>query len=230
MGPYPSPLAFKTLSTQRAERGSQGPRAKIRAAAGEPVPVSRTVTWRTAFWQFIWPRRRHVLLGLGLIVISRLASLVLPGATKFLIDDVIVNKDVQLLWWLLGAVVVAIMVQSLTSFWLTKLLSVEAQLLISQLRAQVQRKVLSLPIRFFNNTKSGALVSRIMSDVEGVRNLVGTGLVQLVGGTFTAIISLVLLIRISPLMTFYTLVPVGIFAFVAMKAFARIGPYSGPVA
>ena len=212
------------LRSSRAERTPNGPRAQIRAAAGELPKARSTVTWRTAFWQFIWPRRRHVLLGLGLIVISRLASLILPGATKYLIDDVIVNKDVELLWWLLGAVVVAIVVQSLTSFWLTKLLSVEAQLLISQLRAQVQRKVLSLPISFFNNTKSGALVSRIMSDVEGVRNLVGTGLVQLVGGTFTAIISLFLLIRISPLMTFYTLVPVGIFAFVAMKAFARIRP------
>lgn len=196
----------------------------MRAAAGKLPKAKSSVTWRTAFSQFIWPRRKHVMLGLVLIVISRVASLVLPGASKYLIDDVIVNKDIDLLWWLLGAVVAAIVVQSLTSFWLTKLLSVEAQLLISQLRAQVQRKVLSLPISFFNNTKSGALVSRIMTDVEGVRNLVGTGLVQLVGGTLTAIISLFLLIRISPLMTLYTLVPVSIFAFVAMKAFAGIRP------
>ena len=165
-----------------------------------------------------------MLLGLGLIIVSRVASLVLPGASKYLIDDVIVNKDIDMLWWLLGAVVAAIVIQSLTSFWLTKILSVEAQLLISQLRAEVQRKVLSLPISFFNNTKSGALVSRIMSDVEGVRNLIGTGLVQLVGGTITAIISLFLLINISPVMTFYTLVPVCIFAFIAMKAFAGIRP------
>ncbi len=188
-----------------------------------PKPKA-SVSWRKAFTQFIWPRRKHVLLGLGLIIISRVASLVLPGASKYLIDDVIVNKDIDMLWWLLGAVVAAIVVQSLTSFWLTKILSVEAQLLISQLRADVQRKVLSLPISFFNNTKSGALVSRIMSDVEGVRNLIGTGLVQLVGGTITAIISLFLLISISPVMTVYTLVPVSIFAFIAMKAFAGIRP------
>lgn len=196
----------------------------MRASAGELPKAPHTVTWRMAFRQYIWPRRYHVMLGLLLIVISRVASLVLPGASKFLIDDVIGNRDIELLWWLLGAVVLAIVVQSLTSFWLTKLLSVEAQSLISQMRARVQRKVLSLPISFFNNTKSGALVSRIMTDVEGVRNLVGTGLVQLVGGTFTAIISLVLLIRISPMMTLYTLVPVGIFAFIAMKAFTRIRP------
>ncbi len=159
-----------------------------------------------------------------LIAISRGASLVLPWQTKLLLDDVVPSKDLDMLWTLLAMVVGSIVVQSVTSFYLTKLLSVEAQLLISKLRAQVQRKILSLPVSFFDNTKSGALVSRIMSDVEGVRNLVGTGLVQLVGGTLTAIASLVLLIRISPLMTLSTLVPVGIFALIAMKAFGKIRP------
>lgn len=177
-----------------------------------------------AFRQFIWPRRKHVLLGLVLIVISRAAGLVLPGSTKILMDDVVANHDMDMLTVLLVAVVVALIVQSLTSYALTQLLSVEAQLLISQLRTKVQRKILSLPIGFFDNTKSGALVSRIMSDVEGVRNLVGTGLVQLVGGTLTAIASLIWLIHISPWMTLFTLVPVSIFAFLAMKAFARIRP------
>src|SRR5690606_31103241 len=107
---------------------------------------------------------------------------------------------------------------------LTQILSVEAQHLISVLRASVQKQILRLPVRFFDDNKSGALVSRIMTDVEGVRNLVGTGLVQLVGGVLSAAVSLVLLIRISPLMTLYTLVPVLIFAFIAMKAFARIRP------
>jgi len=182
------------------------------------------MTWAKAFSQFIWPRRKHVLLGLLLIAISRAASLVLPWQTKVLLDDVVPNKDMDLLWDLLMLVVGSIVVQSVTSFMLTKLLSVEAQLLISKLRAQVQRKILSLPISYFDNTKSGALVSRIMSDVEGVRNLVGTGLVQLVGGTITAIASLVLLINISPLMTLCTLVPVGIFAIIALKAFGKIRP------
>jgi len=118
----------------------------------------------------------------------------------------------------------AILIQAVTSFALTRLLSVEAQLLISKLRAKVQRKVLSLPISYFDNNKSGALVSRIMSDVEGVRNLVGTGLVQLFGGTVTAIISLVLLINISGKMTLFVLTPVFLFAIIALKAFGYIRP------
>lgn len=182
------------------------------------------VTIGQAFKTIIWPRRKLVLIGLVLIIISRLAGLVLPGASKYLIDNVIVNKDMQLLKLLLLVVAGAILVQAVTSFALTRLLSVEAQRLISILRAQVQRKILSLPISYFDNTKSGELVSRIMTDVEGVRNLVGTGLVQLVGGTLTSILSLFLLISISPMMTLYVLVPVGIFAFIALKAFGYIRP------
>ena len=179
------------LPTSRAERTPNGPKATIRAKAGELPKAERKVTWRTAFWQYIWPRRKYMLLGLLLIVVSRMAGMVLPGSTKYLLDDVVGQGDLQMLWVLLGAVVGALIVQSVTSYALTQLLSVEAQLLISQLRTQVQRKILSLPTSFFDNTKSGALVSRIMSDVEGVRNLVGTGLVQLIGGTLTALISLV---------------------------------------
>jgi len=182
------------------------------------------VTIAQAFKTIIWPRRKLVLLGLVLIVISRLSSLVLPGASKFLMDDVIVNKDMEMLKTLLLVVAGAIVIQSITSFLLTRLLSVEAQLLISKLRAKVQKKILSLPISYFDNTKSGELVSRIMTDVEGVRNLVGTGLVQLFGGTLTAIISLFLLIKISPMMTLYVLVPIIIFAIIALKAFSYIRP------
>lgn len=182
------------------------------------------VTVAQAFKEFIWPRRKIVLIGLVLIIISRLASLVLPGASKYLMDDVIVKKDLYMLKILLAVVGGSIIIQSITSYLLTKLLSVEAQHLISLLRIKVQKKILSLPISFFDNNKSGALVSRIMTDVEGVRNLVGTGLVQLVGGILTSIISLVLLIKISPMMTFYVLVPVFLFAIVAMKAFSYIRP------
>lgn len=182
------------------------------------------ITIGHVFKTIIWPRRKIVFAGLVLIVISRLAGLVLPGATKYLMDDVIANEDLQMLKYLLMAVVAAIIVQAVTSFLLTKILSVEAQRLISVLRAQVQRKILKLPVRFFDNSKSGALVSRIMTDVEGVRNLVGTGLVQLVGGLLTSVISLFLLIRISPLMTVYVLVPVAVFGLISLKAFAYIRP------
>ena len=135
------------------------------------------------FKTIIWPRKNLLLLGLLLIIINRLSGLILPGATKYLIDDVIANSDIELLKMLLAIVAAAIIVQSFTSYFLTLLLSVEAQHLIAKLRSQVQKQIIHLPIRFFDNTRSGELVSRIMSDVEGVRNLVGTGLVQLFGGS-----------------------------------------------
>lgn len=182
------------------------------------------VTVGQVFKTIIWPRRRLLLIGLILIAISRLSGLVLPWASKYLVDEVIANKNMEMLRLLLAGVVGAIVVQAITSFALTQILSVEAQHLISVLRARVQKQILRLPIRFFDNNKSGALVSRIMTDVEGVRNLVGTGLVQLVGGVLTSILSLILLIRISPMMTLYTLVPVLIFAFISMKAFSYIRP------
>ncbi len=184
-------------------------------------------SWQTAKYAFhhiIWPRRRLLFLGLFLIVINRAAGLVLPGASKILLDNVIPENDEQLLYLLLSGVTLAILVQSSTAFFLTRLLSVEAQHLISLLRAEVQRHILYLPVRFFDNTKSGELVSRIMIDVEGVRNLVGTGFVQMFGGVLTAIASLVLLLKINAMMTLYTLLPLSLFGLVSLKAFGYIRP------
>lgn len=182
------------------------------------------VTVGQAFKEFIWPRKGIVFIGLILIVISKLSSLVLPLKSKELLDEIIPNKDTEALTSMLILVGSAIAIQAITSFALTRLLSVEAQLLISKLRAKVQKQILSLPISYFDNNKSGALVSRIMTDVEGVRNLIGTGLVQLIGGTLTAIISLVLLINISPKMTLFVLLPIAVFAVIALKAFGYIRP------
>ena len=159
--------------------------------------IKQKVTLKQAFKTIIWPRRNIVFLGLVLIIIRSLSGFVLPLKSKVLLDEVIPNKDFRQLYILILVVIGAILLQAITSFLLTKVLSIQAQHLISELRAQVQKKVLSLPIRFFDNTKSGALVSRIMSDVEGVRNLIGTGLVQLVGGSITAVISLVILINLN---------------------------------
>ncbi|MCW1954121.1 MAG: ABC transporter ATP-binding protein/permease [Flavobacteriia bacterium] len=178
----------------------------------------------TAFKTIIWPRRNMVFLGLFLIVVSKAASFVAPLSLKIFMDEIIPNKDIDQLKILVAVVIFAILVQAITSFLLTKILSVQAQYLIAELRAQVQQKILGLPIRFFDNTKSGALVSRIMTDVEGVRNLIGTGLVQLVGGTITAVVSLVLLLQISVSMTLFTLIPLAIFAVIALKAFKVIRP------
>jgi len=182
------------------------------------------VTLKQAFKTIIWPRRNLVFLGLILIIIRSLSGFVLPMQSKVLMDEVIPNKDYSHLYNLIFIVIGAILVQAITSFLLTKVLSIQAQYLISELRAQVQKKVLSLPISFFDNTKSGALVSRIMSDVEGVRNLIGTGLVQLIGGSFTAILTLVILLRMNVWMTVFTFVPLSIFGIIALKSFKYIRP------
>ncbi len=182
------------------------------------------VSFKWAFKEFILPRRKILSLGLFLILVRSLSGLVLPYASKSLIDEVIPSKDTHSLTFLLVVVCIALLFQSVSAFSLTRLLSVEAQHLISILRAKVQQKLLTLPISFFDNNKSGALVSRVMTDVEGVRNLVGTGLVQLIGGSVTAIISLIILIRINAQMTLFVLVPVLIFAVIALKAFGYIRP------
>ena len=182
------------------------------------------VTLKQAFITIIWPRKNIVFLGLILIIIRSLSGFVLPLQSKVLLDEVIPNKDFSQLYTLIFIVIGAILVQAITSFLLTKVLSIQAQYLISELRAQVQKKVLSLPISFFDNTKSGALVSRIMTDVEGVRNLIGTGLVQLIGGSFTAILTLVILLRMNVWMTLFTFVPLSIFGFIALKSFKYIRP------
>ena len=182
------------------------------------------VSFQWAFKEYILPRIRVVSFGLLLILIKSLSGLVIPYASKNLIDEVIPSKDTQALTYLLIFVCVSLLLQSISSFSLTRLLSVEAQYLISILRANVQQKLLKLPVSFFDNNKSGALVSRVMTDVEGARNLVGTGLVQLIGGSITAIISLVILIKINAQMTLFVLLPVLVFALIALRAFGYIRP------
>ncbi len=184
----------------------------------------RKVSILKAFKTIIWPRRNLVFLGLLLIVINKAASFVAPVSLRYFLDDIVPNRDYEFLKILVGVVILSFFIQAIMSFLLTKVLSIQAQYMISELRAQVQKQVLSLPIRFFDNTKSGALVSRIMSDVEGVRNLIGTGLVQLVGGTITAIVSLILLLRISPAMTLLTFIPLVVFGIIALRAFKIIRP------
>ncbi|MFD2552417.1 ABC transporter ATP-binding protein [Bizionia sediminis] len=182
------------------------------------------VTMKQAFITIIWPRRNLVFIGLILIVIRSLSGLVLPWQSKVLLDEVVPNKNYSELYTLIILVISAIFIQALSSFLLTRILSVQAQYLISELRLKVQKKVLSLPISFFDNTKSGALVSRIMTDVEGVRNLIGTGLVQLVGGSFTAVVSLIILIKLNAWMTLFVFVPLSIFGYIALRAFKYIRP------
>ena len=170
----------------------------------DPVkPDKKKVTFKALpeIWQLLNPRRALLLLGFGLMVINRVSGLVLPASTKFLVDDVIGKKQLHLLLPLVATVLAATIIQGLTSFALTQTLSKEAQKLIAELRRRVQEHVGRLSVSYYDANKTGMLVSRIMSDVEGVRNLIGTGLVDFVGGILTAVIAFVVLIRISPVMT-----------------------------
>ena len=170
------------------------------------------------------PRKNALLIGLALIMVSRVSGLVLPASMRYLVDDVIGQKRSDLLLPIVAAVVFATILQGVTSFILTQLLSKAAQRLIAELRQKVQSHIGRLPVSFFDTNKSGALVSRIMNDVEGVRNLVGTGLVDFVGGVLTALLALVVLLKISPLLTGLALAVVLSFAFVLQRAFSTLRP------
>lgn len=175
-------------------------------------------------WELMRPRRGLLAAGLVMMVINRVSSLVLPASTKFLIDDVMGKKHMDLLLPLLGAVVLATIIQGVTSFALTQLLSKAAQRLIAELRQKLQAHIGRLPVAYYDANKTGTMVSRIMSDVEGVRNLIGTGLVEFVGGLMTAVIALVVLVGISPLMTGLTAGFLAVFGFALQKAFSSIRP------
>jgi ABC-type multidrug transport system fused ATPase/permease subunit len=199
--------------------------------ATPPRSVSNTATSRPKLravlplvWELVLPRRGLLALGFVLMAINRVAALVLPYSTRYLIDSVIINRHTQLLRALVIGVLLATVIQGITSFSLTQLLSKAAQRLITELRQKVQAHVGRLPVSFHDSTKSGVLVSRIMSDVEGVRNLIGTGLVDLVGGLITAGIALVVLFHISALMTILAFAFLLGFALALKKAFQTIRP------
>jgi subfamily B ATP-binding cassette protein MsbA len=197
---------------------------KLRHEGPKPPKAERLRALLPDIRELVAPRKGILALGMVLMAVNRVSGLVLPASTKFLIDDVIGKRHTQLLLPLLGAVVGATVVQGATSFALTQLLSKAAQRLIAELRRKVQAHVGRLPVTYFDANKTGALVSRIMSDVEGVRNLIGTGLVEFVGGLLTAAIALVVLFRISTTMTLMAFGFLVGFAFVLNKAFGTIRP------
>ena len=174
--------------------------------------------------ELIRPRRGKIAFGFLLMAINKLCGLVLPGSTKFLIDNVINKQQVGLLMPLVGAVFAATIVQGITSFSLTQLLSKEGQRLIAELRRKVQEHIGRLPVGYYDSNKSGALVSRIMSDVEGVRNLIGTGLVDFLGGIMTAVLTLFILVKLSALLTGIALLFVLVFGLGLSQAFTKIRP------
>jgi len=187
----------------------------------------RKVGWATVWREsreIIWARRYRLAVGLALLIVSRLAGMVLPGSTKVLIDDVIGQGRSELLWWIAGAAGVATLIQAVTSFSLSVLLGVAGQRAITDLRLKVQRHIGHLPVSFYEENKSGELISRIMYDAEGIRNLVGTGFVQLVGGMFTSAVALGVLLWLNWRLTAMTLVLLFFFGIVMVMGFSRLRP------
>jgi len=170
------------------------------------------------------PRRRQLGIGFLLIVISRLCGLVLPLSSRYLIDDVIGKHNQGMLMPIVLAVLGATLIQGVAAFTLSQILSIEGQKVIAELRQKVQEHIGRLPVTYYDANKTGQLVSRIMSDVEGMRNLVGTGVIEFFGGLLTAVASLVILLRISPLMTGLSLAIVLCFGAALSKAFQTIRP------
>ena len=190
------------------------------------LPKRKTNTaaaWREAR-ALIWTYRTRLALGIGLMLVNRLAGFVLPASSKYLIDNVLAGGQGQMLVPLAIAAGLATLVQATTGYALALVMSVAAQRAITEMRKRVQAQVLRLPISFFDSTKSGVLISRIMTDAEGVRNLVGTGLVQLVGGLFTATLSLGVLFWLNWQLTTITLVVIIVFGAGMITAFQRLRP------
>jgi subfamily B ATP-binding cassette protein MsbA len=190
----------------------------------KPPKIQRLRAVLPEVWKLMRPRRGLLTLGFVLMVINRVSGFVLPASTKFLIDDVINKHHLAGLQRLVGIVLLATVIQGITSFALTQLLSKAAQRLITELRQQVQKHISRLPVSFYDANKTGALVSRIMSDVEGIRNLMGTGLVDFAGGLLTSGIALWWLMHISPRMTLIAVGSLAVFGGFLSKAFATIRP------
>jgi subfamily B ATP-binding cassette protein MsbA len=179
--------------------------------------------WREARG-IVWARRWRLLLGLALIGVSRLAGLVLPASSKYIIDDVLGEGRAELLMPIALAVAAATLIQSATSFSLSQILGVAAQRAITEMRKSVQQHVIRLPVSYFDSTKSGVLISRIMSDAEGIRNLVGTGLAQVVGGVITAAIVIGVLFYISWQLTLIILAVLLVYGVLMGMAFKKVRP------
>ena len=212
-------------SLPRSERG-RGRRADAAVATAPPAPkkkVTAGAAWREAR-ELLWARRGRLALGLFLMLINRVSGLVLPASSKFLIDDVVGKGRAELLVPLAVAAGAATFVQAITSFALSQVLGVAAQRAITDMRRRVESHVARLPVRYFDSTQSGVLISRIMTDAEGIRNLVGTGLVQLTGSVVTALVALAYLFYLNWFLTTVTLVCLAAFGAVMAVAFRKLRP------
>src|SRR6187549_2144216 len=211
----------------RGGGGREGAGRSSVAAKSDDPAAKKKVDYSNA-----WPEARALVIshkgrlafGLFLMLVNRIAGLVLPASSKYLIDDVIGKQRAELLVPLALAAGVATLVQAITSFGLSQVLGVAAQRAITDMRRRVEAHVARLPVRYFDSTKSGVLISRIMTDAEGIRNLVGNGLVQLVGSVVTAVLALAYLFYLNWMLTLANIVALGTFGFAMATAFKRLRP------
>src|SRR3954468_12160284 len=219
-------MAIGGLRLPKAE-GGRG-RGHGRPADLTPDDSKKKKKLTSAAWKedkaLIWARRGRLSLGLALRLVNRLAGLVLPATSKFLIDDVIGRHRAEMLMPLAFAAGAATLVQAVTSFALSQVLGVAAQRAITDMRRRVEAHVARLPINYFDSTQSGVLISRIMTDAEGIRNLVGTGLVQLTGSVVTALFALAYLFYLNWYLTCITIVALAVFGGAMALAFKRLRP------
>ena len=208
-------------SADRPSRGT-GRSTTAQLTAARPKPALSKVM--PEVWKLVRPRRWLLAGSFLLMIVNRLCSFALPISSRYLINNVMYKHQVHLLPYIIGTVAAATFLQGVTSYSLTQLLSTAGQRLIAELRRQVQEHMGRLPVAFYDENRTGTLVARIMTDVEGVRNLVGTGLIEFVGGILTAIIAFCILIRISTRMTLLTFCILLIFGLILQKAFKTIRP------
>ena len=185
--------------------------------------INYSHAWREAR-KLIWDYRWRLSFGLALMLISRSASMVLPYSTKFLVDEVFGQNNFGLLKWIAAAVGLATIIQAITSFTLSQVLGVAAQRAITEMRKRVQSHIEHLPTSYFDSTQTGQLISRIMRDAEGIRNLVGTGFGQILGGILSALVSMIILFYLNWQITLITLSVLVVFGFVLSYAFRRLRP------
>src|SRR2546425_4225396 len=187
----------------------------------------KKIRWSAAWAdarELVWAHRSRLALGAVLMLVNQAMGLVLPASTKYLIDAVIVKGRTDLLWKIALAAAIATIVQALTSFSLSQVLGVAAQRAITEMRKKVQAQIARLPISYFDSTQTGKLISRIMNDAEGIRNLVGTGLVQLIGSFITAVVAICVLFWLNWRLTSITILVLGIFGGALAFAFTRLRP------
>ena len=222
MPPY-GPSSFGT-GMKPADRPSRGTGRAIAADLSASRPKPKLKAALPEIWTLIKPYRLLLAGSFVLMVINRSSGLVLPASTKYLIDNVMAKHQMHLLPIIVGTVLVATLIQGATSYALTQILSKAGQRLIAELRVKVQAHIGRLPVAFYDENRTGTLVARIMTDVEGVRNLMGTGVINFVGGLLTAIFAFAYLIKLSGKMTMLTFLILVLFGLILQKAFGTIRP------